>query len=186
MNGAPGKLFGPAYSHCYLIAKAPERFGLPRILYLLLCEKCMCEQGCIGGGQRTWDLYLGIQRLNSGHYVFRTSTFTCWTILDFIQNSYIRKQNRCLDPKLFSNVCWLWKDFTDGPFWCSHWLLPLRGEKMGDPGKEGNLGKPDAGCEKGKDWGWRGGADEHLFCPAVVAQLCCVHCQPITRAPWPL
>lgn len=53
---------------------------------------------------------------------------------------------------------------------------------MGDPGKEGNLGKPDAGCEKGKDWGGEG-ADERHFCPALVAQLCCVHCQPITRAP---
>lgn len=31
---------------------------------------------------------------------------------------------------------------------------------MGDPGKEGNLGKPDAGGDKGKDWGW--GAGEHL------------------------
>lgn len=54
---------------------------------------------------------------------------------------------------------------------------------MRDPGKEGNLGKLDAGCEKGKDWGWGGGAGEHRFCPAVVTQTCCVHCQPITRAP---
>lgn len=35
---------------------------------------------------------------------------------------------------------------------------------MGDPGKEGNLGKPDVGGEKGKVWGWGvgWGAGEHL------------------------